>query len=52
MPRTASEADEVVCLSSPEPFIAVGWYRNFGQTTDQEVRELLALASGGFIPLS
>ncbi|MBT2324843.1 phosphoribosyltransferase [Variovorax paradoxus] len=40
-----SEADEVVCLSTPEPFIAVGlWYEDFGQTTDQEVHELLERA--------
>lgn len=31
-------ADEVVCLSSPEPFEAVGLhYLNFEQTTDEEV---------------
>jgi predicted phosphoribosyltransferase len=37
------EADEVVCLSMPEPFEAVGaWYRDFSQTSDDEVRELLA----------
>src|SRR5262245_39824112 len=42
----AREADEVVCLMTPDPFIAVGvWYRNFGQTTDDEVRELLADAA-------
>jgi putative phosphoribosyl transferase len=36
------EADEVVCLTTPEPFYAVGlWYENFEQTTDQEVRDLL-----------
>jgi predicted phosphoribosyltransferase len=41
----ANEADEVVCLATPEPFVAVGvWYRDFGQTTDDEVRELLAQA--------
>jgi putative phosphoribosyl transferase len=35
-------ADEVVCVCSPEPFVAVGqWYRDFNQTTDEEVRELL-----------
>jgi putative phosphoribosyl transferase len=35
------EADEVVCLRTPEPFVAVGlWYAQFGQTTDDEVREL------------
>lgn len=37
-----TEADEVVCLSMPEPFVAVGlWYERFGPTTDDEVRELL-----------
>jgi predicted phosphoribosyltransferase len=37
-----AEADEVVCLRRPEPFIAVGlWYRDFTPTSDQEVRELL-----------
>ena len=36
------EADEVVCLASPEPFAAVGsWYRRFPQLTDEEVREFL-----------
>jgi predicted phosphoribosyltransferase/dienelactone hydrolase len=39
----AREADEVVCAVTPEPFRAVGlWYRNFDQTTDDEVRALLA----------
>jgi predicted phosphoribosyltransferase len=42
----ANEADEVVCLANPDPFIAVGvWYQDFGQTTDDEVRELLASAA-------
>jgi putative phosphoribosyl transferase len=41
--RLRAEADEVVCLSTPEPFIAIGrWYENFSQTTDEEVRQLLA----------
>ncbi len=35
--------DEVVCAATPEPFYAVGlWYLDFSQTTDEEVRELLA----------
>jgi putative phosphoribosyl transferase len=39
------EADEVVCAATPQPFRAVGlWYRDFPQTTDDEVRELLAEA--------
>jgi predicted phosphoribosyltransferase len=34
--------DETVCATMPEPFYAVGlWYRDFSQTTDEEVRELL-----------
>ncbi|MGB5101912.1 MAG: phosphoribosyltransferase [Steroidobacteraceae bacterium] len=40
--RIAAVADEVVCLATPMFFNAVGqWYRDFGQTTDDEVRELL-----------
>jgi len=36
-------ADEVICLGTPEPFSAVGqWYLDFSQTTDDEVRQLLA----------
>lgn len=39
----AREADDVVCLRTPEPFVAVGlWYRDFTPTSDQEVRALLA----------
>jgi predicted phosphoribosyltransferase len=41
----ASEADEIVCLATPEPFHAVGqWYQDFAQTSDEEVRKLLAAA--------
>ncbi|WP_210528420.1 phosphoribosyltransferase [Rubellimicrobium arenae] len=40
-----AEADEVVCLATPDPFIAVGLhYVDFGQTTDEEVIALLAEA--------
>src|SRR5213082_2352667 len=40
------EADEVVCASAPEFFQAVGqYYEDFSQTSDQEVRELLARAA-------
>lgn len=36
-------ADRVVCLRQPSAFHAVGtWYDDFRQTTDEEVRELLA----------
>jgi putative phosphoribosyl transferase len=41
-----SDADEVICLRTPEPFSAVGlWYRTFDQTTDEEVRTLLEAAA-------
>ncbi len=44
----AAEADEVVCAMTPEPFDAVGlWYQDFSQTTDDEVRALLARAAEG-----
>src|SRR4051812_19087961 len=37
-----TEVDRVICAATPEPFWAVGqWYRDFSQTTDQEVRDLL-----------
>ena len=37
-----AEADRVVCAVTPEPFFAVGaGYRDFSQTSDDEVRELL-----------
>jgi len=39
------EADEMVCCEVPETFYAVSmWYEEFGQTSDQEVRELLEAA--------
>jgi predicted phosphoribosyltransferase len=45
--RRAAVADEVVCLQAPEYFSAVGqWYANFDQTTDEEVRRLLADQAG------
>jgi putative phosphoribosyl transferase len=40
------EADEVVCASAPEFFQAVGqYYEDFSQTSDEEVRGLLARAA-------
>lgn len=40
-----TEVDDVVCAVTPEPFYAVGlWYDDFSQTTDDEVRRLLAAA--------
>jgi putative phosphoribosyl transferase len=38
-------AEEVVCVTTPALFVAVGQaYRDFGQTTDEEVRALLDAA--------
>jgi len=43
--RIAAVADDVVCLATPMFFSAVGqWYQDFGQTSDEEVRDLLARA--------
>jgi predicted phosphoribosyltransferase len=37
--------DEIICAQTPEPFMGVGmWYQDFSQTTDAEVRDLLAKA--------
>ena len=45
--RLASLADELVCLHTPPRLDAVGqWYEDFSQTTDEEVHDLLAGASG------
>ena len=41
--RIAHEADDVICPLQPEDFEAVGqFYEHFSQTSDDEVRELLA----------
>lgn len=41
-----AEVDEVVCLVMPESLYAIGlWYEDFSQTTDVEVRSLLAQSS-------
>ncbi len=38
----SKEADEAVCLLTPEPFFAIGsWYLDFAQTSDDEVVDLL-----------
>jgi putative phosphoribosyl transferase len=40
--RLAGSYEEIVTLARPSHFLAVGqWYRNFDQTTDDEVIELL-----------
>lgn len=49
-PETCEElrasVDEMICAMTPEPFYAVGlWYDDFGQTSDEEVHDLLELAA-------
>jgi putative phosphoribosyl transferase len=40
--RLRNEADDCVCLATPQPFLAVGeWYRDFRQVTDAEVQRFL-----------
>ena len=42
------EVDELVCLETPSDLGAIGfWYRDFSQTSDEEVIELLARARQG-----
>jgi putative phosphoribosyl transferase len=42
------EVDETICAIAPEHFYGVGqFYEDFSQTTDEEVRELLAAAAKG-----
>lgn len=39
----ARQADDVVCVATPDRFFGVGaWYHDFTQTTDEEVVEILA----------
>ncbi|HET9418951.1 MAG TPA: phosphoribosyltransferase [Chthoniobacterales bacterium] len=46
------EVDEIVCPLAPEFFQAVGqYYEDFSQTSDEEVRELLARAASAAGPL-
>jgi predicted phosphoribosyltransferase len=41
-----TEADDIVCAVTPEPFYSVGLcYEDFSQTTDAEVRDLLGRGS-------
>jgi len=43
--QLAMEADEVICLQTPQPFHSVGtWYENFTEVSDDEVIELLQQA--------
>lgn len=40
-----NEVDEVICANTPRNFFAVGaFYRDFSQTTDEEVRSLISKA--------
>jgi len=40
--RLKAEADECICLATPEPFMAVGqWYADFPQVNDSEVQRFL-----------
>jgi putative phosphoribosyl transferase len=44
--RLRTEVDEVVCLMTPEQFCGIGlWYEDFTPTTDDEVCELLNMAT-------
>jgi putative phosphoribosyl transferase len=39
------EADDVVCVETPEPFFAIGgWYSDFSPTSEREVVDLLSAA--------
>jgi uncharacterized protein (TIGR00369 family) len=41
----AGDVDELVCLETPERFLAIGeWYEDFSQTRDEEVVSLLRTA--------
>jgi putative phosphoribosyl transferase len=43
--------DQTVCAATPEPFLAVGiWYQDFSETTDDEVRDLLARGAAELPP--
>lgn len=38
-------ADEIVCMETPEPFLAIGrWYEDFSQVPDATVKDLLTKA--------
>ena len=44
--RLRRDADELVCLETPTPFVAIGqWYGDFSQTSDQEVVDCLRQAA-------
>ncbi|MED7931285.1 alpha/beta family hydrolase [Nonomuraea sp. LP-02] len=44
------DADEVICLETPDALWAIGvWYADFTQTTDEQVVKLLRRAAGGAV---
>jgi putative phosphoribosyl transferase len=44
-------ADEIVCAETPTPFLGVGmWYVHFAQTSDEEVKRLLAESASHAAP--
>jgi predicted phosphoribosyltransferase len=46
--QLAVQADDCICMITPDPFYAVGvWYDDFAQTTDDQVCELLEMAAAG-----
>jgi putative phosphoribosyl transferase len=48
VPFLRRDADEVVCVMTPAQLWAVGqWYDDFGPTSDEEVRDLLARHGSG-----
>ena len=47
--RLRRMVDDFVCLERPEPFLGVSqWYKDFRQTSDEEVRHLLEEANSGY----
>ena len=45
--ETTGDADTVICLETPEPFVAIGrWYQNFSPVHEHEVLSLLRRAAG------
>lgn len=49
----ATAVDKIVCAATPSPFYSVGmWYKDFPQTTDDQVRHLLAKTETNHQPLS
>jgi putative phosphoribosyl transferase len=50
--KLREEADEVICLSTPNPFYAVSlWYEDFEQTTDHDVIRMLEESEREYVQL-